>query len=295
VKCDACAAEIDRPPNVTSLSCPYCRSNIVLQSVTRRAIKPRSLLPFSIERRSAADRVRSWVASLWFAPSAIKRFADIDGAIRGIYYPAWTYDCSTDTQYTGFRGDAYYVPVSYTTMVNGKPQRRTRMERRIRWTPAWGTVHNTFDDVLVLASRSLPDRFAHKLEPWDLKALAPYRDDYLAGFLAENYQIDLAAGFDVAKTRMAPEIDATIRRHIGGDAQRILSRRIHYRDITFKHVLLPIWIGSYRFKDRVFRILVNARTGEVQGERPWSWIKITAAALAVAAIVAVIALLASAK
>lgn len=295
VKCDACAAEIDRPTNITSLSCPYCRSNIVLQSVTRRAIKPRSLLPFAIERRLAADRVRSWIGSLWFAPSAIKRFADIDGAIRGIYYPAWTYDCSTRTNYTGFRGDAYYVQVSYTAMVNGKPQRRTRMERRIRWRPASGTVHNTFDDVLVLASRSLPEGFARKLEPWDLKSLTPYQDDYLAGFLAENYQIDLAGGFDLAKTFMSPMIDATIRRDIGGDEQRILSRRIHYHGITYKHILLPIWIGAYRFRDRVFRVLVNARTGEVQGERPWSWIKITAAVLVGAAVIAAAVLLATAK
>lgn len=295
VKCDACAAEIDRPPNVTSLSCPFCSSNIVLQSHTRRTIKPRSLLPFAIERKSAADRVRVWIKSLWFAPSAIKRFADIEGVIKGIYYPAWTYDCRTITDYTGFRGDAYYVTVSYTTTVNGKPVQRTRQERRIRWSPAWGTVRNAFDDLLVLASRSLPDAFARKLEPWDLKALMPYQDAYLSGFLAESYQIDLAKGFDLAKGIMAPAIDATICADIGGDEQRITSRRVKYLNITFKHVLLPIWIGAYRFRERVFRVLVNARTGEVQGERPYSWIKITLLVLVCLAGIAAIVLIANAK
>ncbi|HLO42364.1 MAG TPA: hypothetical protein VK176_15185 [Phycisphaerales bacterium] len=289
VKCDACAAEIDRPPNVTSLSCPYCGSNIVLQSIMRRTIKPRSLLPFAIERRGAADRVRGWIKSLWFAPSAIRRFADVDGVIKGIYYPAWTYDCRTVTDYTGFRGDAYYVNVSYTAIENGKSVRRTRRERRIRWSPRWGTVHNTFDDVLVLASRSLPDDYARSLEPWDLKSLAPYQDQYLAGFLAESYSIDLTAGFDIAKELMSPHIDATIRRDIGGDEQRITSRRTQYHAITFKHILLPIWIGAYRFKSKLYRVLINARTGEVQGERPYSWIKITLAVLAAIIVIAGVA------
>jgi small neutral amino acid transporter SnatA (MarC family) len=34
---------------------------------------------------------------------------------------------------------------------------------------------------------------------------------------------------------------------------------------------------------------VNARTGEVQGERPWSWIKIALAAIAVVVAIMVVA------
>jgi hypothetical protein len=49
-----------------------------------------------------------------------------------------------------------------------------------------------------------------------------------------------------------------------------------------------VWISAYRFKDRNFQFLVNARTGEVQGERPYSWIKITLAVLLVIAIIGTI-------
>ena len=73
-----------------------------------------------------------------------------------------------------------------------------------------------------------------------------------------------------------------------GDEQRILSKTTYYSDITFKYILLPVWISAYRFKDRNFQFLVNARTGEVQGERPWSWVKITLAALLVIAIIGII-------
>jgi hypothetical protein len=82
-----------------------------------------------------------------------------------------------------------------------------------------------------------------------------------------------------------------VRRQIGGDHQRIDSLQTRHSGVTYKHVLLPLWICSYRFRDRVFRFLVNARTGEVQGQRPWSWVKIGLAALFVAAVVLLIAYL----
>jgi hypothetical protein len=123
--------------------------------------------------------------------------------------------------------------------------------------------------------RARPARGAGKLTPWDLDALVPYADEYLAGFRSESYAIDLPGGFERAKAMMLPQIRASIRRDIGGDVQRIATMHSEYHDITFKHLLLPMWICAYRYKGRVFQILVNARTGEVVGDRPYSWAKIT--------------------
>ena len=81
-------------------------------------------------------------------------------------------------------------------------------------------------------------------------------------------------------------------RDIGGDHQTIEGLQTRHDKTTFKHVLLPIWISSYRYGDGTYRFLVNARTGEVQGERPWSWIKIALGAIAVVvAIVVVVSIL----
>ena len=74
---------------------------------------------------------------------------------------------------------------------------------------------------------------------------------------------------------MRPAIDRMIRADIGGDEQRILTQNTQYNDITFKHLLLPAYVSAYNFKGKLYRFMVNARTGEVQGERPYSWIKIT--------------------
>jgi hypothetical protein len=87
---------------------------------------------------------------------------------------------------------------------------------------------------------------------------------------------------------MQPTIDSSIHRDIGGDTQRILSKNTRYDDVTFKHLLLPVWISAYRYRDKIYRFLVNARTGAVTGERPWSWVKITLAVLAALIVIAII-------
>ena len=108
----------------------------------------------------------------------------------------------------------------------------------------------------------------------------PFDGAYLSGFVAESYSVTLPQGFDEAAVRIQPTIDNTIRRDIGGDHQIINSKRSRYDDITFKHILLPIWLTAYRYSGKTYRVMINATTGELSGERPYSAIKITLAVLA---------------
>lgn len=294
VKCANCAATVTRPADVAAFACPFCGTNIVAQARSEAILRPRSLLPFKVRHDDARERFREWVRSRWFAPSSLKTQSYVDASIQGVYLPYWTYDASTSTSYVGERGDAYYVPVVTTVMVNGKPQMRTTMQRRIRWSSVSGRVENTFDDLLVPASRSVPQEKARVLEPWDLESLVPYADEYVSGFVAQTYQVDLKMGFEVAQAMMRPAIESTIRSDIGGDEQRIGDYRVVYRGITFKHLLLPLWISAYRHMNTVYHFYVNARTGEVAGERPWSYWKIAgvvvAGLLVAGTIAAVVAL-----
>lgn len=289
LRCDACAATIQAPPNVTSLSCPFCGSNIVATAKSATQIKPGAVLPFKVTREDAIARFRKWMGSLWFAPNKLKHQGMLDAAFNGTYLPAWTYDTRTRTAYSGLRGDAYWVSESY--YVSGK--RQTRMVRKIRWSPASAVVDVPFDDVLVMASKTLPAKDVEKLEPWDLKQCLPYADDYLAGFRAECYQVGLEEGFGEAKARMQPGIENAIREDIGGDEQQIHEMRTRYNAITFKHLLLPVWLSAYRYSAKTYRFMVNARTGEVVGERPYSALKITLFVLMCLAILGVIAIIAA--
>lgn len=283
--CQGCGAESTFEEDVTSKHCPFCGLDIVATAKSTKLIKPKSLLPFNFDRDEAHQKFREWIKKLWFAPSALKKMAQSDAGLTGMYVPYWTYDSDTTTFYRGKRGDYYYETERYATQKDGKTVWEEREVRKTRWRNVKGTVWRNFNDVLVVGSNSLPREYADKLEPWDLRNLVPYQDEYLSGFRAESYHIDIKGGFFLAKKKMGVTIDGDIKRDIGGDEQRITSKKTRHANITFKHILLPIWLNAYRYKNKSFRYLVNGRTGEVQGERPWDWLKI-AITVAAAAVIA---------
>ena len=149
-----------------------------------------------------------------------------------------------------------------------------------RWTLVRGSVARFFDDVLVVASTALPERFRRALVHWDLTRLEPYQPEYLAGFRAEAYTIELEAAFDEAREIMDRQIRRDVKFDIGGDRQRVDHVDTKLSDMTFKHILVPVWIAAYKFRGRSFRFVVNGQTGQVTGERPWSTWKIALAVIA---------------
>jgi len=280
VKCQVCAAESTLEPHITAASCPYCDTPLIVADAHEENIlKPKSLLPFKIKKKEAIANFKIWIKKLWFAPNALKKAVLSFDHFKGVYLPFWTYDSKTSTSYTGQRGRHYYVSQSYTTTENGKTVTKTRQVRKTSWTFVTGRVNHDFDDVLVPASNSLPHKQLAALEPWDLENLVPFTPEYLSGFTTEKYQVNLKLGFDKACDIMNGTIATLIRQDIGGDDQRILTRNTQHKNITFKHLLLPAYVSAYNFKGKLYRFMVNARTGEVQGERPYSWIKIAAAIL----------------
>ena len=276
VSCNACGATTTFDENVVADSCPFCDTQLVAtEGTTKDIIRPQSLLPFKIETSTAHAMFKTWIKKRWFAPSKLKKYARQEEKLAGIYIPYWTYDSNTTTDYSGQRGDDYQENETYqTTDDEGNSVQETRTVTKTRWTSVRGTVTQFFNDVLVLASRSLPKKKTDKLEPWDLENLVPFDSSYLSGFKAESYQVSLEEGFKEAKARMEKKIREKIKRDIGGDHQQIHSVKTGYNNLTFKHLLLPVWLSSYRFKNKVYQFMVNGRTGEVQGERPYSALKI---------------------
>ncbi len=270
LNCPNCAAQVEFDPATHAAECPFCATPVVTDTGTSRHIKPRGVLPFAVDENTAHGAMNDWLGRLWFAPGGLQAYARKGRRMQGIYVPYWTFDADTHSRYHGERGTIYYT--TRTIMQNGK-QVQQRVAK-VRWNRVSGRVSRFFDDVLVLASRSLPKRYTDGLQPWDLSALAPYQPQFLAGFRAEAYTVELSDGFNEARQIMARVIERDVRFDIGGDQQRIHDLDTDLRDVTFKHVLLPIWLAAYKYRGQTYRFVVNGQTGRVQGERPWSAIKI---------------------
>lgn len=282
VKCEKCGAEQKLGASLFASQCAFCSAAIVSKGYANRRIKPRSILPFQLDRAHAHDAFRRWIRKQWLAPGDLKRYAQSDAGLAGMYLPFWTYDCQTSSDYQGERGDDYYVNESYqTTNSRGESVTATRQRKETRWSPASGHVQRFHDDILVTASRTLPEEILGAAARWNLKALVPYQPEFVSGFQAEAYQVGLKEGYPIAKGVIDANVAAHVRGDIGGDQQRILSVSTRYSEVKFKHVLLPVWISAYRYRDKVYRFLINAQTGEVSGQSPKSWWKIAALVAAI--------------
>jgi uncharacterized CHY-type Zn-finger protein len=284
VECGNCHAVVVFEGTLTSTFCAYCNTPLQRENAhtADNRIPADGVLPFTIERRQAEHNLKAWVKSLWFAPNAFLK-QGVEGKFQGVYLPFFTFDALTYTRYSGQRGDHYYVTVG-----TGKDRRTVR---HTRWSSASGDFRRFFDDVLVLAAKNLDRGLVLSLEPWPLGKVRPFSEAFLAGFAARTYDIELPKCGGEARQRMHATIEAQVRRLIGGDEQSIDSIQTEFSAATFKHILLPAWLLSYKYRDKVFHVFVNATTGEVQGGRPWSWVKILFAVLAgIAAAGVVVAL-----
>lgn len=277
VPCQDCGAVVQFVGTMIAQRCAYCGSPLQLTSVheAKARVRVDAVLPFQIEEQQARVQLDAWVRGRWFLPNDLKG-KRIGDRFQGVYLPFWTFDALTTNAYRGERGEHYWVTVG-----TGKNQRR---ERRTRWYPASGRFERFFDDVLVFAGRGLPTSYVDKLEPWPLVGLQPWNPRFLAGHFARTYDLELDGGFRQAKQRMEQAIEREVRQRIGGDTQRVHSIQSHFGALTFKHLLLPLYLLTYRYRDKSYQVVVNAATGEVQGQRPYSWIKITLLVLVVLAL-----------
>lgn len=294
VTCSGCGSVVSFEPPEVAGTCSFCGTAIVAQpKAADPLIAPDGVLPVKLPKQAALTQLQNWLSSRWFAPSALKRLARPDG-INGLYLPFWNYYFHTDSSYIGERGEHYYTTESYTeTDSSGNTVERTREVQHTRWYPASGRVSENFNNILVAATKAVPEHRLNKLQPWDLNSLCGYEPAYLAGFRAQHYQVELPQGFEEAKAMVANEIDHQVRRDIGGDEQRVININTLYSNIFFLHLLLPVWIGAYRFNGKVYHVVVNARTGDVEGERPYSPWKIGFLVLAILAIIIIVLLLKS--
>jgi LSD1 subclass zinc finger protein len=278
LKCQGCGATTET--DMISDTCQFCGGVLVALQEAPGLIVPEAVVPFGIDNKGANAAFGKWVKSRRFAPNALRKVGSTE-ALKGTYVPHWTYDASTQTDYTGERGEHYYTTETYT--VNGRTQ--TRQVQHTAWYPASGHVARAFDDVVVPGSDVLPADKLTKMGPWTLGSAAAFEPQYLAGYTTLRYDVDPDTGLGVAKGEMENVIRDDCRSDIGGDEQRVSSMSVQYAALMFKLMLLPLWIASYIYAGKTYQVLINANTGEVVGDRPYSKLKIALAVIAVIVLI----------
>jgi hypothetical protein len=235
---------------------------------------PDNIVGFSIKKEVAKENVKGWLSKLWFAQNSIKSFASTSSMheLKGCYMPFWYFDANTQINYSGERGQYRYE--SRTREVDGKQE--SYQERVVDWYPVFGNFNDSYKNEIELAQTTLPQNLVDDLGPWKFNKAVKFEEKFLSGFetlLAKNSWVEVQKRIDV-------DLREKTKRLIGGNEQRITFMNVNYSNEQYNQISLPIWIGAYKFNDKTYRICINGQTGKIDGERPYSAIKIALFSLA---------------
>jgi hypothetical protein len=278
VKCQSCQAISVFEPGRVAQRCEFCGSTTIIPLEQVKApIQPESLLPFKLAEAAVRESIRNWYASRWFAPNRLKSAALTD-TVHGVYLPYWTFDAQGHADWTAESGYHYYTTESYRDS-NGQTQ--TRQVQHTRWQPSSGAVDHFFDDELVCASIGVNEGLLRQIEPFPTKDLVGYSPSYLAGWVVEQYQIDLVAAAQRSRARMEAELKGLCAAQVPGDTYRNLQVSSRFSNQSFKHILAPVWLLTFNYGSANYQAVINGCTGQIAGAYPKSWVKICFLILAI--------------
>lgn len=277
VQCKQCGAVSIYDALETAAVCPFCGSTSVMPAATENTIAPGAVCPFAVTKEKAGERFTIWLKKKWFAPKKAKKNACPD-AFQGVYLPYWTYDAQTTSSFTARAG--------YDRTVK---DRDGKSHTETTWNHVSGVYQKFFDDETVMASKRHADSYITECEPFDFSKLVPYSPHVVAGFIAERYSVGLKEGWTMAQkgiqSKLRTDIGKYVRHHWNADRSDSIKFSTIYSNITYKYLLVPVWISSFKYKDKVYQFVVNGQTGKVGGKSPVSAWRVILAILIGAGIV----------
>lgn len=264
-KCHACEGDIVFEAQSQINVCPFCATPFATPVGQAAPMSlPDVLLPALISKSTAQSRMAEWLSGRWFAPYALQEAAKSE--IHGIYLPFWAFACTLYADYQGQHGSD-----SIVSYFDGEG---IQFGSDTKWSARAGHITERFPYELVAASAAVPQTELSSLERWSFEFLQPYDPVFMDGFAVQRLQVSASQGFERARALMTPVVEAHVRSHIGGDRQKISQLTTAFLDPVCAHVWLPLWICSYQIKGKAFHLVMNATTGKLLGERPFSGWKI---------------------
>ncbi|MGE3776546.1 MAG: zinc ribbon domain-containing protein [Pirellulaceae bacterium] len=290
-RCRNCGSEMSADPDQRSYVCPFCDSTYVVEFspewINRHP--PEFVIGFAVTREQAQEKFHLWLKeNPWFRPGDLVS-ASVAEKQKGVYLPFWSFSMLAESTWRATIGEYWYRTETYTTRDSkGRTVTRTRQVRETEWWPLAGRHHRYYSGHLISASKGLPQEVAEQIMPFNLPALKRYQPYFLAGWLCEEYSVER----DAALARCRDEFQRREHLHIGnflpGNTHRNLEVSTQFSKVNSDLCLLPIHLLSYRYRNKLYRFLVNGQTGKYGGDKPVSWPRIGAAIAAGVLLVAVI-------
>ena len=257
--CKSCGGEIVGDLNTGATNCPYCDNPVVMAGSFAGTLRPDLVVPFQLDKEQAKAALAKHLNKKPLLPKLFKTQNRIE-SIQGIYVPFWLFDTDVDAnlRYRATRihrwSDANY---NYT---------RTSFYSLIR------SGRIGFDNVPVDGSSKMSNDLMESIEPYDMTKAVDFQTAYLAGYLADKFDVEA----DVCKTRANDRIrtsteQAFAQTTVGYTTVNPENTNLHLSGGRVRYALLPAWILTTRYRDKVYTFAMNGQTGKMVGNLPIDW------------------------
>lgn len=266
--CSSCGADLAVEEGTIATTCPFCAApGVNLREATHRAMRPRHLVPFAVDRAAIKPKAEAWLGKGWWHPGSLGQHARVDQFV-GVYMPWWTFSARL--------GSAWEAEVGYERTERHYNSSTGSWETRTVIDWKWESGHVTIDqtDVLVAGTEQVSTRLMGRLSDFELGALAEYAPAYLAGWQAQHYDVALPDGWTRGKAIMREAARQACYADVPTHHVRNFSMSADFSDEKWRYVLLPVYVSAYRYGDDAYQVLVNGQTGTVAGRKPVAWLKV---------------------
>ena len=289
-RCANCGATSVLSRTTLATTCPFCASPVVLDEKATGLVRPDSLVPFELSVKDAVSQLSVWKKRKIFAPNKFRKQTKAK-SIKGVFVPVWTFDAETTSRYNGTLGKHR----TRTVRRNGKTYTETYTE----WFHISGEINVSFDDVMIAGSNNVDNAYFNEVKRIDKSKYVVYSDEYLAGYIADNYTVEPTQAYNAAKKIMDRAIRDRIVSRYHADVVGTLNVKTSEMSRSFKYMLFPVYVATTKFNGKVYNQYVagfwsdrEKRKASVSGKFPKSPLKVLLTVLvAVAAAVGLVFLL----
>lgn len=254
--CQSCGGEIVGEDNIGATSCPYCGNQVVMTGQFSGDLKPDYVIPFKINKKTAKEKLKEYVSGRKYVPKMFKDENHID-EIKGIYVPVWLFDASV------------YADIGYL----GKNLRHwSDSNYEYTETQTYSVVRSgniSFEKVPVDGSEKMEDDLMESIEPFDFNEAVDFQTAYLAGFLAERYDVSEEQSIERARVRVEQSTIDAFRKTVQGYSVVEKSyANLNMNSGKASYALYPVWILNTTYRGEHFKFAINGQTGKMTGDLP---------------------------
>lgn len=254
--CNSCGGEVVGDATTAATHCPYCDNPVVMTGQFAGALRPDLVIPFKKDKKMAIAALKKHYEGKKLLPNVFKNENHIK-EVKGVYVPFWLFDADVQAN----------VQYKATTV-------RTWKDSSYRYTETSYFAVNragyvAFDCVPVDGSTKMDDKLMESVEPFNINEAVDFQTAYLAGYLADKYDVSAEESILRANERIKKSTEDAFMSTVNGyDSVTTDFSQINLQNGRARYALYPVWILNTEWRGNKYTFAVNGQTGKVVGDLP---------------------------